>query len=73
VITGTMETMSRQAAKDRVRELGGTAVESVSQNTDYLVAGANPGSKLAKAKELGIKIIDEKEFLSLIGKTNLKK
>ncbi len=73
VITGTMETMSRQAAKDRVRELGGAAVESVSQNTDYLVAGANPGSKLAKAKELGIKIIDEKEFLSLIGKTNLKK
>jgi DNA ligase (NAD+) len=65
VITGTMETMSRQAAKDRVRELGGTAVESVSQNTDYLVVGANPGSKLAKAEKLGVKIIGEKEFLSL--------
>ena len=68
VITGTMEAMSRQAAKDCVRELGGSAVESVSQNTDYLVAGANPGSKLAKAKELGIKIIDEKEFLSLMAR-----
>jgi DNA ligase (NAD+) len=62
VITGTLESMSRQNAKDIVRELGGAAAETVSKNTDYLVAGENPGSKFAKARKLGVKIIDEKEF-----------
>jgi DNA ligase (NAD+) len=66
VVTGTLETLSRQEAKDRIRGLGGSAVESVSKNTDYLAAGANPGSKYAKAEKLGVKIINEKEFLKLI-------
>jgi DNA ligase (NAD+) len=67
VITGTLASMSRQQAKDRIRELGGSAIESVSQNTDYLVAGAEPGSKLAKAQKLGVKVLDEAEFKKLIG------
>jgi DNA ligase (NAD+) len=66
VVTGTLEAMSRQEAKDRIRELGGTAVESVSKNTGYLVAGANPGSKLAKAQKLGVNILDEQGFLQIL-------
>jgi DNA ligase (NAD+) len=66
VVTGTLETLSRQEAKDRIRDLGGAAVESVSKNTDYLVAGANPGSKYAKAEKLGVKIVGEKDFLKFI-------
>ncbi|MCL4405328.1 MAG: NAD-dependent DNA ligase LigA [Patescibacteria group bacterium] len=66
VLTGTLETLTREEAKDKIRSLGGDTVESVSKNTAYLVAGAEPGSKYAKAESLGIKIIDEKEFLSII-------
>ena len=58
--------MSRTQAKERVRALGGEVSESVSKNTDFLVCGKNPGSKLKKAKEKGVKIISEKEFLKLI-------
>ena len=69
VITGTLENLTRDEAKARVRKLGGEASEIVSKETDYLVAGSDPGStKLEKAKKLGIKIVDEKEFLKLIGK-----
>ncbi|MFZ3073944.1 MAG: NAD-dependent DNA ligase LigA [Minisyncoccales bacterium] len=67
VITGTLESMSRQNAKDIVRGLGGVAIETVSKNTDYLVAGKNPGSKFAKARKLGVKIINEKEFKEITG------
>lgn len=49
-------------------EHGGTWVSSISKNTDYLVVGENPGSKLAKAEKSGVKIIDEKEFLRLFSK-----
>lgn len=66
VLTGSLESMNRDEAKDKIISLGGHATESVSKKTDYLVAGKNPGSKLEKAKELEIKIIDEKKFLSLI-------
>ncbi|MDO8536920.1 MAG: NAD-dependent DNA ligase LigA, partial [bacterium] len=67
VLTGGLETMSREEAKEKIRALGGDVSESVSKKTDYLVAGSEPGSKYEKAKKLGIKIIDEKEFLLLLG------
>lgn len=66
VFTGEMESMSRDEAKTKVRDLGGDPSETVSKNTDYVVAGSNPGSKYDKAKKLGVKIINEKEFLKLI-------
>ena len=66
VLTGTLEKMSRADAKEKIRALGGEVHESVSKNTDYVVAGANPGEKFEKANELGIKILNEKEFLKLL-------
>ena len=66
VLTGSLESMSREAAKEKIRELGGEASESVSKKTDYVVAGSEPGSKYEKAKKLGVNIIDEKEFLALL-------
>ncbi|MBI2062083.1 MAG: NAD-dependent DNA ligase LigA [Candidatus Yanofskybacteria bacterium] len=66
VLTGTLETLGRDEAKDKIRELGGDISGSVSKNTDYVVAGSEPGSKYDDAKRLKVKIIDEKEFLNLI-------
>ncbi len=66
VLTGTMEAMSRDEAKGKIRNLGGDVSSSVSTNTNYVVAGENPGSKLEKAEEFGIKVLNEKEFLKLI-------
>ncbi len=66
VLTGTLSAMSRDEAKDKIRELGGEVGESVSKNTSAVIAGANPGSKLDKAKRLGMKVIDEKEFLNVL-------
>ncbi len=68
VVTGTLDTMSREEAKEAVREAGGDWVGSVSKNTDYVVVGANPGSKFDKAQSLGVKILEEKEFRKLLGK-----
>lgn len=68
VLTGELESFSRDEAKERIRQLGGDVSSSVSKKTDYVVAGDNPGSKYDKAKSLGVKIIDEKEFLDLLGK-----
>jgi DNA ligase (NAD+) len=65
VLTGSLS-MARDEAKDRIRELGGDVSESVSAKTSYLVAGESAGSKLAKAQKLGVKILNEKEFLGLI-------
>jgi DNA ligase (NAD+) len=65
VITGTMERYGRSEMEALVRGLGGKAVSTVSKRTDYVVAGANPGSKLDKAKELGIPILSEDDFLKM--------
>ncbi len=66
VITGTLETLGRDQAKEKIRSRGGKASSSVSKNTDFVLTGENPGSKYDKAKKLGIKIIDEKEFLNML-------
>ena len=66
VVTGTLELLSREEAKEKIRSAGGDWVSSVSKNTDYVIAGENPGSKIDKAKKLGVKILNEKEFLDLI-------
>jgi len=67
VLTGSLGSMSREEAKEKIRERGGEASESVSKKTDYVVAGFEPGSKYEKAQKLGVKVIDEKEFLKLLG------
>lgn len=66
VITGTLKSMSREAAKEKIKHLGGDFQSTVSKNTDYLIVGKNPGSKLEKAKKLNVKIISEEEFLKMI-------
>lgn len=66
VFTGSLNSMSRDEAKELVRMLGGKASSSISRETDYLVVGENPGSKLQKAKQLNVKIISEQEFLKMI-------
>jgi len=67
VLTGTLSSMTRDQAKEKIESLGGTVSSSVSKKTDYLVVGEEPGSKLEKAQELGVKTINEKEFLKLLG------
>jgi DNA ligase (NAD+) len=70
VITGRLEAFSRQQAEARIKALGGTTKDNVTQQTTYLVVGADPGSKLARAQALGTKQLTEEEFLHLLeGKT----
>ncbi|GAB4324813.1 MAG: NAD-dependent DNA ligase LigA [Dehalococcoidia bacterium] len=66
VITGTLEGMSRAEAEARAREAGAKVVSSVSKKTDYVIAGANPGSKLQRAQELGRPVLDEEGFARLL-------
>ncbi|MDI6755925.1 MAG: NAD-dependent DNA ligase LigA, partial [Thermodesulfobacteriota bacterium] len=66
VFTGTLKTLSREEAESRVESLGGQASSSVSKKTDFLVAGEDPGSKYEKAKNLGVNILTEDEFLKMI-------
>ena len=66
VITGTLPTLSRDQAKTLIKQNGGKASSSVSKKTDYVLAGSEPGSKYDTAEKLGIKIIDEKKFLSML-------
>ena len=67
VVTGTLEAMPRDEAKRRLEALGAKVSASVSRKTDYVIAGANPGSKHSKAQALGLSILDEEQFLKLIG------
>jgi len=66
VLTGTLSTMTREEAKARIEELGGKVGSAVSSKTDYLIVGEEAGSKLAKAKALGIELLSETEFLKMV-------
>lgn len=68
VVTGTLEKFSRSEIEKAIKQNGGKVSSSVSKKTDYVLAGAEAGSKLEKAQQLGVKIITEKEFLKMIGK-----
>lgn len=68
VVTGTLESLSRDEAKERIRALGGSMAGSVSGKTDYVVVGEHPGSKAEKAKKLGRPILNEKDFLAILEK-----
>ncbi len=67
VVTGTLEGFDRQSAEAAIRAAGGKTAGSVSRKTDYLVAGENAGSKLARAQELGVEVLDEAAFVELLG------
>ncbi|PIR04182.1 MAG: DNA ligase (NAD(+)) LigA [Candidatus Magasanikbacteria bacterium CG11_big_fil_rev_8_21_14_0_20_39_34] len=67
VLTGTLSTLTRDQAKEVIRAHGGSVSSSVSKNTDYVLAGESAGSKLDKAKDFRIKILDEEDFLQLLG------
>ena len=66
VLTGTLENLTREEATAMIRRAGGKVTGSVSKNTDYVVAGDSPGSKLAKAEELGTPVLDESALRELL-------
>lgn len=67
VLTGTLPTLSREEASEMIRKEGGKVSGSVSKNTDYVLAGSEAGEKLTKAESLSVRVIDEKEFLNMLG------
>jgi len=67
VLTGKLARFSRDEAKDMIERLGGAVTDSISSHTSYLVLGEDPGSKLARAKKIGVPTLSEEEFLKLIG------
>ncbi|MBN2882782.1 MAG: NAD-dependent DNA ligase LigA, partial [Clostridia bacterium] len=70
VLTGTLTGLKRDEAKKLIEDNGGKTSSSVSSKTDFVLAGSDAGSKLTKAQELGIKIINEEEFLQMVGDVN---
>jgi len=68
VVTGTLQNYDRIMIENAIKEAGGKTSGSVSKKTDFVLVGDKPGSKLDKAKELGVKIIDEAEFQRMVGK-----
>ena len=67
VVTGSLEGMTRDEVEEAIRNAGGKPASSVSKKTSFLVAGANAGSKLTKAEQLGVEIIDLEQFISRLG------
>ncbi|MEJ2391775.1 MAG: helix-hairpin-helix domain-containing protein, partial [Gammaproteobacteria bacterium] len=67
VLTGTLASMSREEAKEKLQRLGAKVSGSVSKKTDYVVVGETPGSKATKAEQLGVTLLDEQAFLRLLG------
>ncbi|MHC4460595.1 MAG: NAD-dependent DNA ligase LigA [Planctomycetota bacterium] len=68
VVTGTLQNFTRQQAEYNIRQAGGKPASSVSKKTDFLLAGKDPGTKLDRAVKLGVKVINEKQFLDMLGK-----
>ena len=68
VLTGTLSSMTRDEAKDRIQALGGKVTGSVSKKTDFVVFGEKAGSKLRKAQDLGVEMLDEEQFEVLLGR-----
>jgi DNA ligase (NAD+) len=66
VVTGTLKKFSRREIEDKIKSLGGKATGSVSKKTDFVLAGENPGSKLDKARKLGVEVINEEQFVKMI-------
>jgi len=66
VLTGTLTQFKRDEAKNKIEQLGGKVSGSVSKNTDYVIVGAEPGSKFVEANKLGIKVLDEESFITLL-------
>jgi len=67
VVTGTLENFTRQSIQQAIKDNGGKVSSSVSKKTDYVLAGADPGSKLDKANQLGVSVINEDQFIAMIG------
>ena len=66
MLTGTLASMTRRDARAKIEALGGKLSGSVSRNTDFVVAGKSPGSKLSTAQDLGVEVIDEDSFKGLL-------
>ena len=66
VLTGTLSELSREEAGEKIINLGGKVTSNVSKNTNFIIAGENPGSKISKAEKLGVDTINEKEFIKLL-------